>query len=184
MRRLTGQRASTPPDARPALLSVIALMLLLLPFLLLTTSVHKLTATNLRLPGEGESLPPVPPGAVERLAVEVQADGSVRVVADVRQTDVTAKAGDAFRRVTTVASRDGGVDYPALQVALQEIKAQDPARTRLRLAPAEDVRTRVMVALMDAVRSADGKALFPDVVLDAPEAPAEIPVEPTAEEAP
>lgn len=143
---------------RPALLSIVALMVLLLPLLLMTTSAQKRTGLALGVPGPEEELPPEPPGIVERLSVERVPEG-YRLTAAVRSTDVRAAAGDTEDK-SVLADNLGD-----LQAALATFKALDPKRERVTLIPAADTPTEEVVRWMDAVRNGPDGPLFPKVVL-------------------
>ncbi|MDP6935092.1 MAG: hypothetical protein QGG40_19375 [Myxococcota bacterium] len=134
-------------------------MLLLLPFLLLTTSVQKLTGLALAMPGPSEEIPPEPPGTVERLRV-VRTGSGFRVQADVRNTDVRASVGDVEQRDFEVS------DLTALQNILGTFKALDPRREQVTLVPAAESTTQEVVFWMDAVRNGPDGELFPKVVLE------------------
>ena len=159
MRRLF-RRARARPDTRPALMSVAALMVLLLPLLLMTSSAQKLTGIALGVPGPGEDLPPEPPGAVERIVVS-RAAGGYRVEAAVRTTDVRAQVGDTEQRRFEVP------DLAGLQEVLLSLKRLDPERERIVLVPAPDTPAEEVVAWMDAVRAGPEGPLFPRVILSA-----------------
>lgn len=160
MTRRLFKPASAGADMRPALFSVVALMLLLLPFLLLTTSTQKLTGLALGLPGPSETLPPEPPGAVERLTVR-RVPAGYAVEADVRNTDVLASAGDTERRELLAA------DLPGLQETLATFKALDAKRDRITLVPAPDTPADEVVRWMDAVKAGPAGELYPRVILEA-----------------
>ena len=160
------ERSATPSDPRPGLLSIISLLLLLLPFLLLTTSPQKLAALSFRLPAAGEGLPPLPPGPVEELSLSVQADALLLTQA-LRRTDVQASVGDTERRQLRLAHRSDGFDIPGLQAALRELKSIDPARERITLQPAPKSTAAQVVSLMDAMRADNVGPLFREVVLEA-----------------
>lgn len=149
-------------DSRIALFAVVSLMLLLLPFLLLTTSPVRLTSIAFQLSGDaGVSTA----RAIEDLAVSVNGK-DIAVLAQVRKTDVRAQEGQAEARRWEVPAVDGGLDYRRLQEVLLQLHRIDPAATRIRLMPADDVPTEVVVALIDVARAANGSPLFPDVILD------------------
>lgn len=170
MKRRLLQGDAAPADLRPAMLSVwIALLLLLLPMLLVTSSPQKLAGIGLSVAGAGE-LPPHA-GAVAAVSVAVGGDGAARVTAQVRRTDVGAGVGDTAERAVDVPGADGRVDLRALQAALTEIHRLDPSLTRITVTPADAAPVREIVALLDAVRSSGGRPLYPDVVLAQPEAP-------------
>lgn len=170
MRRLLAPRRRAGADPRPALLSVIALMFLLLPFVLLTTSPQKLGGLGLALAGEGAEAPAVSPGPLER--VEVRTDGSRLVLrAAIRSTDVTAEAGDTTETETVLPPVDARPDLAGLQTRLAELRHLDPHQQRITVIPADDLSTSQVVALVDAVRGDPASPLFEEVVLgsDTPE---------------
>jgi len=131
-------------------------MFLLLPMLLLTTSVQKLVGINLHLPGTSE-LPPELPGTVEELTVQLGEAWTVQ--ANVRRTDVVTSAGDVEQRSVEV------LDLAALQVELRGLKALDPDRERILLVPSDDVPSDRVIATMDALRSDAEGPLFPQIAL-------------------
>ena len=167
MRRILPDSAGEEPDIRPALFAIISLMLLLLPLLLFATSPQKLTALSLALALPGEV--PQRSGVIERVTIRVT-QGSARVSAEVRKTDVLAGQGDVERRLFEVPGRANGLDYAGIQDALGALRALDPEgqQSRAILLPDDSVPTRVVVALLDAIRSRDGQQLFPDVILGDP----------------
>jgi len=153
------QREPEMPDTRPALMSIVALMVLLLPLVLFTTSAEKLTSIPLGVPGPTEELPPEPPGPVEGL--RVTRDGGQYIVgAEVRNTDVLAGVGDTEHKEVVVP------DLSALQAALSTFKKMDPARQRITLQPSPTMSTEDVVQWMDAVRSGPNGELFPRVILE------------------
>ena len=144
---------------RPSLLSVIALMVLLVPFLLLTSSAQKLTGMHLGLPGSSETLPPDPIGPVESLRVR-RVESGYQVEMSLRNTDVRASVGDVERREIPAA------DLAELQRVLNTVKQLDPQRERITLTPAGETTAAEVVALMDAVRSGPQGPLFPRIVME------------------
>lgn len=149
---------SAPPDTRPAILSVVSLMVILLPMLLMTTSARRLTGLPLSVAAPGDALPPLPPGPIEQLVVTVGADG-YHVHADVRSTDVRAASGDVERRDLPAP------DLGALQGVLRTLKGLDARRARITLVPSADTTTEQVVAWMDAVQRDNRGELFPEIVL-------------------
>ncbi|MCB9759636.1 MAG: biopolymer transporter ExbD [Alphaproteobacteria bacterium] len=141
-------------------------MFLLLPFLLLTTSVARLIGLDLALPPAGTELPPEPPGVVESLEVEV-AQRTLIVRAAVRRTDVVTSAGEVEAREQRLPPVADGLDLGGLQGTLRQLKDIDPKRARLVLAPDDALPTRQLVLLMDAVRRDRQGELYPDVALGA-----------------
>ena len=151
-------------DVRPALLSVVALMFLLLPFLLLTTSVQKLVGLDLHVPPASSEIPPDPAGTVEDLRVQVTGKKLV-VSAKVRKTDVGASEGDVHERLVELPPVDDGLDLAGLQDALRSFKRLDPERAKVLLEPDDAVPGKDVVFLMDAVRADGTGELFPEVAL-------------------
>ncbi len=131
-------------------------MFLLLPMLLLTTSVQKLVGLSLTLPSSGE-LPPELPGLLEEVEVHL---GEVIVVrAQVRRSDVVTSVGEVEQREVEVA------DLAELQATLRSLKALDPGHERILVVPRDDVPTQRVVSAMDAVRADDQGPLFSQVAL-------------------
>ncbi len=162
---------SEPPDIRPAMMSVAAMMVLLLPALLMAPSAQKLTGLGLSVPGPSEQLPPEPTGAVERLSVSRQPSGYL-ISAEVRSTDVLASTGDTERKDLLVPT------LTELQTQLAVFKGLDAKRERITLVPSADTPTEEVVRWMDAVRRGPEGELFPRVILEtAVAAPVEIPSE-------
>ncbi|MCK6506241.1 hypothetical protein L6R53_23190 [Myxococcota bacterium] len=159
MRRSLFPRGRPAPDARPALFSVVSLMVVLVPLLLVTSTGQKVTGLSLGLPGPSEELPPPPPGPVEALRVARVPEG-YRVQAAVRRTDVLASAGDVEQQELLAA------DLATLQAQLVRLKALDPGRQRIHLAPGADTPASEVVRWMDAVRQGPQGPLFPEVVVE------------------
>jgi hypothetical protein len=140
-------------------------MLLLMPFLLLTTSVQKLAGIDLLLAGNNSELPPEPPGIVEGLTVVVHPDTAFDISAQVRRSDVGAKTGETEARSERIPPGSGGVDLAALQNALRRYKGLDPERDQATLLPADSLNNGQVVNLMDAMRRDAEGELFPKVAL-------------------
>ncbi len=139
-------------------------MVIVLPLLLMTTSVQRLAGLPLSVSAPGAALPPLPPGPVERLDISPEA-GGWRIIADVRTTDVLASSGDVERRELFAD------DLLALQGVLRTLKTLDQRRTRATLMPGPDTRTDLVVAWMDAVQADNQGELFPDIILQSPGTP-------------
>jgi len=166
MRRLRAPAAAASPDLRPALLSVVALMFLLLPFVLMTTSSDKLAGLGLSLLGDGAATPS--PGVVERVEIALAGDEIVLRTA-IRATDVTADAGDTVEAETQLPGVDGHPDLATLQARLRDLRRLDPHQQRATVVPADDTSTARVVALVDAVRADRDGPLFDQVILGAAE---------------
>jgi biopolymer transport protein ExbD len=168
VRRLREHRRLKTPeeDSQPGMLAMISLLLLLLPFLLLTTSPQKLSALGFQLPAVGEGLPPLPPGLVEDLVVRVQADALI-LQQDLRNTDVLASVGDVERQEIRLLHKKTDFDIQGLQAALRHVKSIDPNRDRITLAPDSKSTAAEVIRLMDALRKDQVGPLFQEVVLGA-----------------
>jgi len=154
-----------PPDTRPAILSVVSLMVILLPMLLMTTDARKLAGLPLAVSAPGDQLPPIPPGPIESLQVTVH-DGGFLVRASVRSTDVLAGSGDVEVRELAAPDLDG------LQAVLRTLKGLDGKRSRITLVPGTQTKAAEVVRWMDAVKLDPKGPLFPEVVLQSPQTPA------------
>ncbi len=164
LRRLRTPRPRSAPDLRPGLLSVVGLLFLLLPFLLLTTSIQKLTGLELRLAAAAGELAPLPPGRIE--AIEVHLHGrDLTLRSALRTMDVTASQGDVTWSEVSLPERAGAMDLEGLQDALRRLQGLDPDRTRALVVPDDQVPSSRVVALVDAVRGPANAPLFPEVVL-------------------
>jgi biopolymer transport protein ExbD len=157
---------TTEEDSQPGMLAMISLLLLLLPFLLLTTSPQKLAALGFQLPAAGEGLPALPPGVVEDLLVRVESDALI-LQQDLRNTDVLASVGDVERQELRLLNKETDFDIQGLQTALRKVKSIDPSRDRVTLAPASQSTAAEVIRLMDALRKDQTGPLFQEVVLGA-----------------
>ena len=154
------------------MLSVVALMVLLLPVLLRTTTTQKLTSLALNVHGSSSELPPVPTGPLESVKV-YREDVGYRVQIEIRNTDVNASQGDTEVKEFRADDPDcalqedpTGCYLGALQTLLAvEIKTRDPQQERVILVPAASTQTEEVVRWMDAVRAWPQGELFPQVVL-------------------
>jgi biopolymer transport protein ExbD len=143
---------------------VVGLLFLLLPFLLLTTSIQKLTGLDLQLAASAGELAPLPPGQVEAVEVHLR-DQQLRLRSAVRTRDVTASQGDVTWSELALPAQQGGMDLAGLQDALARLQNLDPDHQRVLVVPDDAVPTSRVVALVDAVRSRGGQPLYPEVVL-------------------
>lgn len=137
------------------------LMVVLVPFLLLSAVFSRLTILQLNLPGEA-----TPTTEAQQLQLEVIVRKDLIDVAD--------RGSGLLKRIPDVAS---GHDYKGLNDYLQSVKSQFPAKTDASILLEPDTPYDIVVQAMDAVRSFTateaGKAsmaeLFPDISIgDAP----------------
>ncbi|MCC5886289.1 MAG: biopolymer transporter ExbD [Gammaproteobacteria bacterium] len=139
------------------------LMVILVPFLLITAVFSRL--------------------AIIELSVPTSADGG-DVMEEMLQLEVIVRVdvieiGGRDGGLLTVLPRDeaDGYDFAGLNTYLQRIKAEDPGRTAATVLLEPDVHYDVLVQVMDAVRLYEAEAegamvqaeLFPDIAIgDAP----------------
>ena len=141
------------------MLSVVALMVLLLPVLLRTTTSQKLTSLSLGVHSSTSDLPPNPSGELEKLTVLRDASG-YRIQQHTRNTDVNASDGD------TELQEELHSSLSELQSSLHRIKQKYPDQKRIILIPAEETQVEELVRWMDAVRRSTWE-LYEEVVLAA-----------------
>jgi hypothetical protein len=152
------QTAEAATDIRPAMFSMAALMILLLPLLLLVGSPQKNTGLPLSVAGPAEELPPAPPGPVESLEVRALEEG-FQIKAEVRTTDVRATAGDTESKGWETE------DLEALQKVLRQVKGLDASRKRITVRPGLSYTAQQVVQLMDVVQRDQKGELFTEIVL-------------------
>lgn len=113
------------------------LMVILVPFLLITAVFAKMAVLEVDLPGANTQTDEKPNEL--RLEVIVR-DGSL-IVADGR------------RRVATIGKTDAGVyDYEALSALIQKIKQNNPEVTQASVLLEPDTQYDVLIHVMDALR--------------------------------
>lgn len=155
-------------DREPAELNITAfmnLMVVLVPFLLITAVFSRMAILELSLPAPsaGDSEDPTE----EQLVLEITVRKDVLEVGDRNTGLLKALPGDA----------EAGHDLAGLSDYLQQVKARYPEKTDITLLLEPDVEYDVLVQVMDAARVAvterDGERvlgeLFPEISLgDAP----------------
>jgi biopolymer transport protein ExbD len=139
------------------------LMVILVPFLLITAVFSRLAILELNLPSSGEQLANDEPVTLQ-LEVIVRAD----------RLEVGDRNGGLLTRLP---SGEAGYDYPGLTEHLKRVKATFPDKLDATILLEQDVSYDVLVQVMDAVRlfedEQDGQAvqaeLFPEISIgDAP----------------
>ena len=142
------------------------LMVILVPFLLITAVFSRLTILELNLPGSS-SEPVEPQDQAFQLEIIVRED--------------KIEVGDRNQGLLGVYPNtdDGAYDYAALAVKLRELKGRYPSKTDAAILLEQDVAYDTIVQVMDTVRVAqdvdeeagkiDRTDLFPDISIgDAP----------------
>ena len=147
------------PDIRPALLSMSALMMILLPTLLLVTTPQKLIGLSLSMAGTTTEIPPSPPGIIETLRLNVTPTSFV-LQANVRTTDVLASAGDVESKTWTFG------EWKELLIQLETLKKLDPSRNRILLRPHATSTTKQVIHWMDTLQRGN---LFSEVIVESAE---------------
>ena len=153
----------------PAALDITAflnLIVVLVPFLLITVVLSDLKVLELNLPG--------PAGAAGGPAV-VKRDLQLEIIIRPGALHV----GDRNRGpIQRIANTDKGYDYQALSALMQQLKARFPQKLEATILSDPDTRYGTLVQVMDAVRAVPGgqngsvaRELFPEIsVGDAPPA--------------
>lgn len=133
-----GYRARRRVDADELnITAFMNLMVVLVPFLLISAVFSRMTILQLNLPGEAT---PTTQKAALQLEVIVRADG----------IDVADRSRGLLKRVPMV---DAAHDYQALNEYLQAVKSQYPQVTDATILLQPDTPYDIVVQAMDAVRS-------------------------------
>jgi hypothetical protein len=165
-RRIRRTSPHREPDLRPGLLSLVCLLFILLPTLLITTSLQRLTALGVSLAGTEEGADPSP-GSIRDLEVLVGAD-ALLVRAEIRTLDVRAEALSGAWNETRIPHVDTRPDIATLRARLEDLARLDPERKALRIVPHAETPTSTLLLLMDAARLSPHGRLYPDIELAEP----------------
>jgi len=159
--RFNRRRAHDPGDIN--ITAFMNLMVILVPFLLMTAVFSRITILELNLPAAASTAQQDKPQEFH-LEVIVRADG----------IEVGDRDGGLVKRMPL---KDGNHDYGQLSQLLQQIKARFPDKLDATLLLEPDTDYETMVQVMDTVRSARvvqagsvvSAELFPDISIgDAP----------------
>lgn len=151
-------RAGTPELNITAFMN---LMVVLVPFLLLSAVFSRLTILQLNLPGDAATTADV-------------AELQIEVIVRPDRIDVADRRTGLMKRLPNLES---GYDYPGLSEYLQDVKSRFPQKTDATVLLEPDTSYDIVVQVMDAVRSftaGEGARtalaeLFPDISIgDAP----------------
>ena len=146
------------PAAELNITAFMNLMVVLVPFLLMTAVFSHITILDLNLPppgAEGKQQPKQPP---YELRVTIRT--SMLVISDNRT--------GLIQRIPT---KDGKHDYARLKLSLKQVKARLPAHTNVTILAEQKTRYDDLIRAMDSARSyraqVDGQwlhaELFPDI---------------------
>ena len=164
IRRRGGGRRRNTDAVELNITAFMNLMVILVPFLLMTAVFSRLTILELNLPGTStESVDPQ--DQVFQLEIIVRKD--------------KIEVGDRNQGLLGIYpnSEDGGYDYDALSVKLAELKERYPEKTEASILLESDIEYNTLVQIMDRVRVEEEIAeesiirndLFPDISIgDAP----------------
>ena len=164
IRRRGGGRRRNNEAVELNITAFMNLMVILVPFLLMTAVFSRLTILELNLPGSStESVDPQ--DQVFQLEIIVRKD--------------KIEVGDRNQGLLGIYpnSEDGDYDYDALSVKLAELKERYPEKTEASILLESDIEYNTLVQIMDRVRVEEEIAeesvirndLFPDISIgDAP----------------
>lgn len=163
-RRWRKQHLSQPGEVN--ITAFMNLMVILVPFLLITAVFSRITILDLNLPSPGQPDPTTQPEDKEPLQLEVI----------LRENSV--EIGDRKRgRLKLVTVNEDGSYLDEISTLLQQIKARVPDQTDITLLVETDIPYQRLVTVMDTLRAVrvqrDGEAvnaeLFPAIAIgDAP----------------
>lgn len=164
MRRRWRRRTAAGDAGDINITAFMNLMVILVPFLLITAVFSRITILELNLPaGQAGAEPPAESFDLE---VVLRKDG----------VEVGDRRGGLIKRI---ANQTSGYDYAQLSELLQQIKARYPSKQDVTLLLEPDIAYDSLVQTMDAVRVADTVVagnlvkveLFPQISIgDAPPA--------------
>ena len=164
--KLRRQRQRKPEPAELNITAFMNLMVMLVPFLLITAVFSRMAILQLNVPASSSE--PAPPGQSMQLEIVVRRD----------LIEVGDQRGGLIRSIPNGAE---GYDVTALNQLMQEVKARYPDKKDASILLEPEVDYDTLVQVMDAVRVAridqDGAPvnaeLFPDISIgDAPVASA------------
>lgn len=131
-------------DKTPAALDITAfmnLMVILVPFLLITTVLSKITVLQLELPSQAANADPQKNSSLE-LEIVVRPD--------------RLEVGDRYKGpIQNIHNSTEGYDLTALSGLLQELKARHPDKDNITLLLEPNTSYEVLIQVMDTVRLAD-----------------------------
>lgn len=142
MKHLRGRKRRHKETAELNITAFMNLMVILVPFLLITAVFSRLAILELNLPGSQSEAQNEPPEPELRLEITVR-DGSIEVG--------DRNAGTLSR----IENTGPGYDLPALSAYLQRVKRQFPDKADATLLLEPDISYQVLVEVMDTVRVAE-----------------------------
>ena len=162
MRRRLRRRAGQHEPTDINITAFMNLMVILVPFLLITAVFSRITILELNLPAAGTTQADSEPSF--QLEIIVRANG----------IEVGDRNGGLIKRIST---NESGHDYRQLSRLLQQLKARFPKKLDATLLLEQDIAYDTMVQVMDSIRvaqvvqagSVQLAELFPEISIgDAP----------------
>ena len=142
MNRYNRYRDKTPPELN--ITAFMNLMVILVPFLLITAVFSRITILQLNLP-EGSN-------SMQELKKEMHLEILVRPA----YLDIATREAGRIRCIKALAPDEDGIityDYKALSELIQQIKLRVPDKNNITMLAETDTPYEVLVHIMDSVRS-------------------------------
>ncbi|UCE89656.1 MAG: biopolymer transporter ExbD [Pseudomonadota bacterium] len=162
MKHLRSRRGRRKAEADLNITAFMNLMVILVPFLLITAVFSRLTILELNLPTDAKTNEP--PKQEFQLQIVIR-DAAI---------DVADNKGGLIKRIPRISGKH---DYKQLSTLLQQVKARFPDKTTATILPEQNTHYETLVHVMDAVRmfrvvqgtEVVNAELFPDISIgDAP----------------
>ena len=164
MSKRSGRRVRTPESVELDITAFMNLMVILVPFLLITTVFTHLTVLNINLPGPTQT----------NSSTAKKKGFEVNVIIGKKYFVVSDNNGHIYKKIQTYKT---GGHFIILNKALKQIKVSYPKKTNITILSQQNTKYDTLVNTMDAVRVfnavEDGEViqfdLFPDISIgDAP----------------
>ncbi|SMF63094.1 Biopolymer transport protein ExbD/TolR [Alteromonadaceae bacterium Bs31] len=166
MSGLGERRQFSDPEIEINMVPIMNMFLVLIPFLLMSSSFLHLKAIDTSVPVRA-----VPDASLEQ---EKKSDIVVTAVIKLNYTGVDLSITSAELSEAQLSALDMKIEWSKdasdknkqkIAVALKQIKDQYPKSTTLILSPGDDVLYEDIVTVMDAARKIEEEVLFPVVVI-------------------
>lgn len=161
MNRYNRYRDKSPPELN--ITAFMNLMVILVPFLLITAVFSRITILQLNLPDGSDP-------AMQKLKKEMHLEIIIR-------DDYLDISTRELGRIRCIKAGDDGYDYKALSELIQQIKLRIPGKKNITLLSENNTAYEVLIHIMDSVRSVKqtrglsvvDAELFPNIAIgDAP----------------
>lgn len=165
MASLGQRRRNGDVDCEIDMVPIMNMFLVLIPFLLASSSFLNVKAINTSVPVMAETTTPAPEKKVSKIkitaTVKLEMDRIILEATSSELEEKTLKGMDAIVNKNT----QGKYEFPRLVTALAKIKQNYPSSDTLILVPSDAILYDTIVKTMDVARSLDGGKLFPNVVI-------------------